>query len=146
MTNLFEKHNRKKAIKEKLYFYAFYTILLYLLALTIVLISKDTQVCLFDFYCVSSKAAYLQAALILYLYLLILVIILIQTYKLLEKLVVHKNHILYFKVIFYVIPPAVALLVWLLDTSKDDAYLIIVFSAIISVLGLLMIEFRKKKK
>ena len=68
MANLFETHNRKKAIKEKIYFYTFYTVLLYLLALTIVLISKDTQICLFDWYCAGAKAQYLQAAFILFIY------------------------------------------------------------------------------
>jgi len=146
MANLFEQHNRKKAIKEKVYFYAFYTVLLYLLALTIVFISKDNQVCLFDWYCVGSKAHYLQAAFILYIYILVLVVIIIQTYKLLEKLVAKKNHIKYFKWIFYVIPFLIAAIVWLVDTPSNDAYMLIVFSAIISVLGLLMIEFRKKGK
>ena len=144
MTNLFEQHQKKQALKEKVYFYGFYTILLYLLALTIVLISKDTQTCLFDWYCVSSKQHYLQAAFILYLYLLAIVIIIIQTYKLLEKLVAKKNHIQYFKYIFYGIPFVTALLLWGIDTNPSDRYLFIIFSAIISVLGLLMIEFRKK--
>ncbi len=144
MTNLFEQHQKKRALKEKIYFYGFYTVLLYLLALTIVLISKDTQTCLFDWYCVSSKKQYLQAAFILYLYLLAIVIILIQTYKLLEKLVAKKNHIRYFKYIFYTIPFAVAMLLWLVGTNRSDMLLFTVFSGIISVLGLLMIEFRKK--
>ncbi len=144
MTNLFEQQQKKQALKEKIYFYGFYTILLYLLALTIVLISKDTQTCLFDWYCVSSKQHYLQAALILYLYLLAIVIIIIQTYKLLEKLVAKKNHIQYFKYIFYAIPFITALLLWLIGTNRSDSYLFIIFSAIIAVLGLLMIEFRKK--
>jgi len=146
MANLFETHNRKKAIKEKVYFYAFYTVLLYLLALTIVLISKDTQVCLFNWYCVGSKAHCWQAALILYLYILVLVVIIIQIYKILEKLVAKKNHIKYFKLIFYIIPFLIATIVWLVETPSNDAYMLIVFSAIISVLGLLMIEFRKKRK
>ena len=144
MANLFEQHQKKKAIKDKLYFYGFYTVLLYLMALMIVLISKDTQTCLFDWYCVSSKQHYVQAALILYFYLLMAVILVIQTYKLLEKLVARKNHIKYFKYIFYTMPFVVALIVWLVGTKSDDAYLIIVFAAIMSVLGLLMIEFRKR--
>jgi len=145
MANLFEKHQRKKAIKDKIYFYGFYTVLLYLLALMIVLISKDTDICLFDGYCVSSKRHYIQAAFILYLYLLILVIIIIQTYKLLEKLVAHKNHLQYFKYLFYLIPFLVTGVVWLVSKQISDASIVIVFSAIISVLGLLMIEFRKDK-
>jgi len=145
MADLFSKHQKKKALKDKLYFYSFYTVLLYLMALMIVLISKNTQTCLFDWYCVSSKQHYWQAASILYLYLLAIVVIIIQTYKLLEKLIAKKNYIQYFKFIFYVIPFAVALLVWGIDSQNQDAYLIIVFSAIISILGLLMIEFRKKK-
>ena len=144
MSNLFEHHQKKRALKDRIYFYGFYTVLLYLLALTIVLISKDTQTCLLDWYCVSSKQHYFQAAFILYLYLLVIVIILIQTYKLLEKVVAKKNHIQYFKNIFYIIPLAVALLLWLVDINRSDLLLSVVFSAIISVLGLLMIEFRKK--
>ncbi len=145
MANLFEQQQRKTALKDKFYFYAFYTVLLYLLALMIVLISKDSQTCLFDWYCVSSKTHFLQAAFILYLYLLMLVVVIIQTYKLLEKIVAKKNHIQYFKYIFYAIPFVVAFIVWLVDSQNTDAYLIIIFSAIISILGLLMIEFRKKK-
>jgi predicted tellurium resistance membrane protein TerC len=95
---------------------------------------------------VGSKAHYLQAAFILYIYILVLVVIIIQTYKLLEKLVAKKNHIKYFKWIFYVIPFLIAALVWLIGTPSTDAYMLIVFSAIISILGLLMIEFRKKGK
>ena len=144
MANLFEHHQKKQALKDKLYFYGFYTVLLYLLALTIVLISKDTQTCLFDWYCVSSKQHALQAAFILYVYLLVMVILVIQTYKLLEKLVAKKNHLRYFKYIFYAMPFVVALVVWLAGTSSYDAYLIIIFAAIMSLLGLLMIEFRKR--
>ena len=144
MADLFQQHNRKKALKDKLYFYSFYTILLFLFALMIVLISKDNQICLFDYYCVSSKQHWLQAAFILYLYLLFIVVLLIQTYKLLEKLVAKKNHIQYFKYIFYAIPFLVAIIVWLAGTQKDDAYLMIVFAAMLSIAGLLMIEFRKK--
>ena len=144
MANLFEQHQKKQAIKDKLYFYGFYTVLLYLMALMIVLISKDTQACLFDWYCVSSKQHYVQASLILYVYLLFMVVLLVQTYKLLEKLVAKKDHIRYFKYIFYTMPFVVALIVWLVGTQSDDAYLIIVFAAIMSVLGLLMIEFRKR--
>ncbi len=144
MANLFEQHQKKQRLKDKLYFYGFYTVLLFLLALTIVLISKDTLTCLFDWYCVSSKQHYVQAALILYFYLLMAVILVIQTYKLLEKLVARKNHIKYFKYIFYAIPFVVALIIWLVGTRSYDAYLLVIFAAIISILGLLMIEFRKK--
>jgi len=84
--------------------------------------------------------------LILYLYLLAMVVVLIQTYKLLEKLVAHKNHIQYFKYIFYAIPLLVLAVVWWAKTNRDDAVLILVFSAILSVAGLLMIEMRKTKK
>jgi hypothetical protein len=145
MSDLFKNHQKKQALRDKIYFYTFYTVLLYLLALIIILISKKNQVCLFDFYCVSSKSHNWQAAFILYIYLLILVVIIIQTYKGLEKLIAHKDHIQYFKYIFYSIPFLVAFIVWLVDTKTNDAYLIIVFSAIISIIGLLMIEFRKKK-
>ncbi len=144
MTNIFEHHQKKKVLKDKLYFYAFYTVLLYLLALTIVLISKDTQTCLFDWYCVSSKKQYFQAALILYVYLLVIVVIIVQTYKLLEKLIARKNHLRYFSYIFYAFPFVVASIVWIADTRSYDAYMIIIFASIMSVLGLLMIEFRKR--
>ncbi len=145
MTNLFEKQNRKKALRDKIYFYLFYTVLLYLLALTIVLISHKNQICLFNLYCVSSKPFYFQAALILYVYLLFFVIIIIQTYKYLEKLVAHKNHILYFKYLFIGLPFLVGALLWLLNITASDSYLMLIFTAIISVSGLLMIELRKKK-
>jgi hypothetical protein len=144
MNDIFAKHNKKKALKDKLYFYAFYTVLLYLFALMIVLISKDNRICLLNWYCVSSQKHYLQAAFILYLYLLFLVVLLIQTYKLLEKLVAQKNHIRYFKYIFYSIPFLIALIVWIAGTNKNDAWLLIIFSTILSVGGLLMIELRKK--
>ncbi len=144
MNDIFAKHNKKKAIKDRLYFYAFYTVLLYLFALMIVLISKDSRICLLDWYCVSSRLHYLQAAFILYLYLLFLVVLLIQTYKLLEKLVVKKNYLTYFKYIFISLPFLISILVWIAGTDKDDAWLLIIFSAILSVGGLLMIELRKK--
>jgi len=145
MGNIFEQHQKKKALKDQLYFYAFYTVLLYLFALTIVSISKNTEICLLDWYCVNTKKQWIQAALILYLYLLFIVVILIQTYKLLEKLVAKKNHLQYFKYIFYAIPFLIAVIVRLAGTAKDDAYLMIVFAAILSIAGLLMIEFRKNK-
>ncbi len=144
MANIFEQHKKKQVIKNKLYFLGFYTVLLYLMALTIVLVSKDTRTCLFDWYCVSSKQHYLQAALILYVYLLIIVVLVVQTYKLLEKLVSKKNHIKYFRYIFYGLPFVVAFIVWLAGTRSYDAVMIIVFASIMSVLGLLMIEFRKR--
>ncbi len=145
MNNLFRKQAKKKALTDKIYFYIFYTVLLYLLSLTIVLISPQSNICLFDLYCVLSKPNYLQAALILYIYLLIFVIVLIQTYKLLEKLVAHKNHIAYFKRLFIVLPFLVAILSLVLNIDTDNAYLMLIFTAIISVLGLLMIELRHKK-
>ncbi len=144
MADFFQQHNRKKALKDKLYFYSFYTVLLFLFALMIVLISKDNQICLFDFYCISSKQHWLQAAFILYLYLLIAVIILIQTYKLLEKLVAKKNHIRYFKFIFISITPLVVLIIGLTSSFDYNTYMLIVFAGILSIAGLLMIEFRKK--
>ncbi len=144
MENLFAKHNRKKALKDKIYFYSFYTILLYMFALMIILISKDNSICLFDWYCVSSHQHWLQAAFILYLYLLIIVLILIQTYKLLEKLVATKNHLRYFKYIFYAMTPLIAILIWTTSELNRNAYMLIVFSGILSIAGLMMIEFRKK--
>jgi C4-dicarboxylate transporter len=69
----------------------------------------------------------------------------IQTYKLLEKLIAKKNHIKYFKYIFYALTPFVLLVVWLAGTRYEDAQLMVVFTAIISIAGLMLIEFRKKE-
>jgi len=146
MGDIFAKHNRKKALKDKIYFYGFYTVLLYLFALMIVLISKNTQICLFDWYCVASKKHWIQAAFILYLYLLFIVVLIIQTYKGLEKLVAKKNHLMYFRYIFYAMTPLIILIVWLSNAETHNAYLLIIFTAILSVAGLLMLEFRKNKK
>jgi len=145
MKDIFAPHNKRKKLKDTLFFYAFYTVLLYLFALSLVFIGKDNEICLFNFHCVSSKAHWLQASLILYFYFLIMVVVLIQTYKQLEKLVAHKNHLRYFKYIFYAMPFFVTAVVLLAGTNSDDAWLIIIFSAILSLAGLLMIEFRKTK-
>jgi len=146
MNDIFAQHNKKKKLKDRLFFYAFYTVLLYLFALSIVLIGKDTEICLLNFYCVPTKSHWLQASLILYLYFLLMVVVLIRTYKLLEKLVAHKNHLRYFKYIFYAIPFLVIAMVLVAGTNSYDALLIVLFSGILSIAGLLMIEFRKTPK
>jgi len=145
MPDIFEKNTKKQAVKDKLFYYVFYTLLLYFLALLLVLISKNNDICLTDYFCANSKIQVFKASIILYLYFLFFAILMIQTYKLLEKLIAKKNHIQYFKYIFYLITPFVVLLLWLLNTNRENTYLMIVFAGIMSVGGLLMIEFRKKK-
>jgi len=144
MKDIFLKNNRKKKLKNQIYFYAFYTILLYLFSVMIIAVSKNTEICLFDWYCVSSKKQFLQAGFILYIYLLFIAILMIQTYKWLEKLVSHKNHIAYFRYIFYAITPMVYIMIKWFGKIDENSILLIIFSAIISVLGLLMLAFRKK--
>jgi C4-dicarboxylate transporter len=145
MANLFEENNKKQALKNKLYFYAFYTVLLFLLALLIIISGKGSDICISNYFCANTKTQILKASFILYLYLLFFVIIMIQTYKLLEKLIAKKNHIKYFKYIFYALTPFVLLVVWLAGTRYEDAQLMVVFTAIISIAGLMLIEFRKKE-
>jgi len=145
MADIFKHHNQKKNRKDTFYLYAFYTILPFTFALLLVFIGQSHTICLTEYFCADSKSQWLKATIILYLYILITVIVFIQTYKLLEKLAAKQKHILYFKYIMFAIPFVVALVVWIAGTFKEDAYLIITFSAIFSVLGLLMIELRKKK-
>lgn len=144
MVDIFQSHNKKQKLKDKLYFYAFYTLLLYLFALLIVSFGGNHQICLFKLVCAQSGEQLFLSALIVYAYLLFFVVLLIQTYKLMEKLVGHKNHIQYFKYIFFAIPVLITLLVWILETQQDDAIRIVLFASIVSVAGLLMIELRKK--
>ncbi len=145
MVDIFKNHNQKKKTKDTFYLYFFYTILPFTFALLLVFIGKSHTICLTEYFCADSKPQWFKATIILYLYILIMVVVLIQTYKLLEKLAVKQKHILYFKYIMYALPFLVALTVWLAGIVKEDAYLMISFTAILSVLGLLMIEFRKKK-
>ncbi len=145
MTDIFEKNTKKQALKDKLYYYVFYTLLLYFFAMLVVLISKDNDICLTNYFCANSKTQILKSSFILYLYFLFFAILIVQTYKLLEKLIAKKNHIQYFKYIFYAITPLVALILWLLNTNQEDTYLLVAFAGIMSVAGLLMIELRKKK-
>jgi len=145
MTDIFQNNHKKQERKNKMYFYAFYTVLLFLLALLLVIAGKESTVCLTDYFCANSKTQLFKAGFILYIYLLFFVVLIIQTYKLLEKIVAKKNHIRYFKYIFYALTPFVLLVVWFADTNTEDAQLMVVFTAIMSVAGLIMIEFRKKK-
>ncbi len=142
---MLEKYQRKKKIKDYLYLAGFYTVLLFTFSLLIVSISDQNQICFTDFFCADSKKHWLKASFILYLYFLLVIIVLIQTYKLLEKLVAKKNYLIYFKYIFFSLPVIIGLIVWSVGTKTNDAWLLIIFTAILSVLGLLMIEFRKKK-
>ncbi len=145
MADIFKNHNQKKKIKDTFYLYVFYTILPFTFALLLVFIGKSHTICFTEYFCADSKSQWFKATIILYLYILIMVVVLIRTYKLLEKLAAKQKHILYFKYIMYALPFLVALIVWLAGTAKEDAYLMISFTAILSILGLLMIEFRKKK-
>ncbi len=145
MADIFQNHNKKQERKNKIYFYGFYTVLLFLLALLLIVVGKENNVCLTDYFCANSKTQLFKASFILYLYLLFFVVLMIQTYKLLEKIIAKKNHILYFKYIFFALTPFVLLVVWFADTNTEDAQLMVVFTAIMSVAGLIMIEFRKKK-
>ena len=144
MSNIFQKHNKSKAIKNKIYFYVFYIVLLFLLALLFVIVGKENSICLSKYLCANTKTKIFEASFILYLYLLFFVIILIQTYKLLGKIVAKKNYINYFRYIFYALTPFILFIVWLVDTNYEDAQLMVGFTAIMSVAGLIMIEFRKK--
>ncbi len=145
MADLFQKHNKRKKLKDTLHIGAFYTVLLFSFSLLLVVISNKNTICLTHYFCADSKTQWFKASFILYLYFLFLVIILIQIYKLLEKIVAKKNHIQYFKYILYSIPLIVLLVIWLVDAERYESMMILVFSAIMSILGLLMIEFRKKK-
>ncbi len=142
--DVLKKHQRKKKIRDNLYIAGFYTVLLFSFALLVVDISDKNTICIASF-CADSKEQWLKASFILYLYFLMGVVVLIQTYKLLEKLVAKKNHLLYFKYLLFSLPFVIALIVWLVGADSSDALLLITFTAILSVLGLLMIEFRKKK-
>ncbi len=144
MADLFQNHNKKKKFKDTIYLGAFYTILLFAFALLVVTMSKQNNICLTNYFCADTKTQWFKAGFILYLYFLAIVVIFIQTYKLLEKLVAKKNHIQYFKYILYAIPLLILLLVLLIDVNNYDAVLILLFSTIISISGLLMIEFRKR--
>ena len=143
--DILKKHQRKKKIKDTLYLTGFYTVLLFSFALLVVSISDRNSICFTSFFCADSKEQFLKASFILYLYFLLGVVVLIQTYKLLEKLVSKKNYLTYFKYLLFSLPVVIAIIVWLVGAQKDDALLLIVFTAILSVLGLLMIEFRKKE-
>ncbi len=143
--DILKKHQRKKKIKDTLYIIGFYTVLLFTFALLVVSISDKNTICLTSSFCADSKEQWLKASFILYLYFLLMVVVLIQTYKLLEKLVAKKNHLTYFKYLLFSLPVLIAFIVWILGAKSSDALLLIVFTAILSVLGLLMIEFRKKE-
>jgi len=143
--DILKKHQRKKKIKDNLYIIGFYTVLLFTFALLVVSISDKNTICLTSSFCADSKEQWLKASFILYLYFLLMVVVLIQTYKLLEKLVAKKNHLTYFKYLLFSLPVLIAIIVWILGAKSSDALLLIVFTAILSVLGLLMIEFRKKE-
>jgi len=145
MADIFQNHNKKQERKNKIYFYGFYTVLLFLLALLLIVAGKDSNICLSKYFCANSKTQLFKASLILYLYLLFFVVLMIQTYKILEKVIAKKNHIQYFKYIFYALTPFVLLVVWLTETNTEDAQLMVVFTAIMTVAGLIMIEFRKKE-
>lgn len=145
MADIFQKQTRNKKRKDNFYLMAFYTILPFTFALLIVLIGKSHKICFTDYFCADSKSQWLKASFIMYLYILLMVVVLIQTYKFLEKLAAKQKHILYFKYIMYSLTFIVAFIVWLIGAFNNDAYMLIIFTAILSVFGLLMIELRKKK-
>ncbi|GEM_PF-2917371 len=142
--NVFGKHQQKIALKNKIYFYGFYTILLYFMALTIILISKPNQICFTSYLCADSSKYVFFTGFILYLYILIFAVVIVHSFKVLEKVLQHKNHLNIFKGIFIVIPLLTGVYVWLSDTESKNGILLILFTAIISIMGLLMIELRKK--
>jgi len=144
MPDIFAKHNQKKKFIDALFLYGFYTVLLYSFAMLIVVISDNHEICFFGYHCVYTNTHFLLSSFYLYIYILLLVIILIQTYKILEKILTKKNHITYFKYIFFAIPLLTLAIVWLRQTPKDDAVLLLLFVTIMSIAGLLMIELRKK--
>jgi len=142
--DILKKHQRKKKIKDNLYITIFYTVLLFSFALLVVNISDQNTICITSSFCADSKDQWLKASFILYLYFLLGIVVLIQTYKLLEKLVAKKNHLTYFKYLLFSLPVLISFILWIIGADRNDGLLLVVFTSILSILGLLMIEFRKK--
>jgi hypothetical protein len=144
--NIFEKSEQKKKRKKKLLFYGFYGPLLYSFALLIATGKFKADLCFFNLFCVPSNAGVMLKAAVIYLYLLLMAVIIIYTYVGAEKLVRKKNHIPVFQAILVAIPLTFIAVVWFSEpVLMAKHYFFIILFALMSIAGLVMIEFRKKK-
>ena len=144
--NIFEKSEKQKKRKKRLLFYGFYGPLLYSFALLVSTGNFGSDLCFFNLLCVSPDANILLKAFVVYLYLLLMAVIIIYTYVGAEKLVQKKNHIPVFQAILVAIPLIFIAVVWMIEpVFKAKHYFFIILFAVMSIAGLAMIEFRKKK-
>ncbi len=143
--DIFAESNKKKNRKKRLMFLAFYGPVLYLFALLSASGPVKKSVCFLKLYCAPEESPVWLKALVLYGYYLILALLAVYTYKAVEALVKHKNHILIFKRILILLPLIFTGVIWLVEPQfRGIHYFFILFFAFFSVAGLLLIELRKK--
>ncbi len=144
--NIFEERKRKQKRKKRLLFWGFYGPLLYSFALLIASGKFDADLCFFNLFCVSHSSHVFLKASVVYLYLLLMAFIVIYTYIGVEKLVQRKNHIPVFQAVLVALPLLfTGVVLYTEPVLQAKHYFFIIFFAVMSVAGLTMIEFGKKK-
>ncbi len=143
--NLFELSEKKKRRKKRAVFWGFYGPLLYSFGLLLALGKHTHELCFFNWFCADLSDSVFYKGFIIYLYLLIAALIVIYSYLAIEKLAQKKNHIPVFQGILVLIPIIFTLIIVLNENVLlTKHYFFIGIFVIFSILGLVLIEFRKK--
>ena len=145
MINIFEERNRREKRKKRLMFFGFYVLVPLLFALLISTAKTKHTICLFNWFCAPAQGHILRKTLIVYIYILIVAVGLIYTYKGIEALARKKNHIRLFQYILIAVPVVFSAIIFLVEKHLTfKHYFFMILFGIFSVVGLLLIELRKK--
>ncbi len=147
MTNIFDNQNNARPAnrKKRLALWSFYGPALFLFALLLASRGLRERLCFFGLICNEAGGRMWLTALIIYLYLLLAAAVLVYVYIGLEKLVKAKRQFLFFRIILIAIPLLTALLILWIEPFWLRKHTIWVLSlSVVTMLGLLLIETRKK--
>ncbi len=144
--NIFEQSEKKKKRKKRMLFWGFYGPFLFGFALLIATGKSDKDLCFFNLFCVANSSSIWAKASVVYLYLLLMALLVIYTYVGVEKLMKTKHHIPVFQAILVLLPLLfLGVVLYVEPFLQVKHYFFIILFALMSIAGLAMIEFRRKK-
>ena len=139
--------SNKPERKKRLILAGFYGPVLMLFALLIAAKGGKSDMSFFGLFHTGEQGGMWKRALVVYLYLLSFMLLIVYTYLGLEKLVRHKKHLLFFRILLIALPLISAGLIYLVEPQwKSTHWLFVTGLAILSVGGLLMIDIAQRRK
>ncbi len=145
--NIFGSSAKGPQRKKRLTLLGFYGPVLMLFALLIAAKGGKAPLSFFGLVKAGTKDALWLHALVIYLYLLAFTLLIVYTYLGLEKLVKHRRHLLFFRLLLVAIPLASAGLIYAVEPVWHYRHTVFVVGlAIVSVAGLLFVELAGRRK